>query len=488
MTLYKEKQIHNLYERLKLYGQSEVYPFHMPGHKRNPEFLDFGQTVKMDITEIDGFDNMHHAQGIIDEAQKRAAGLYGADETWFLVNGSSCGLIAAILGSCERGGRILMARNCHKSVYNAVEMGNLQPVYIYPQLVKPLGIYGSVQPEQVEELLERYADIQAVIITSPTYEGIVSNIAAISEIVHRYHIPLIVDEAHGAHFGFSKEFPQTAVRCGADVVVQSAHKTLPSLTQTSLIHLNGDICHRKKIRKYYDFLQTTSPSYIMMASLDHCMILLEQNSSQYFDKYQQMLTDFLEKCRKFKYLHILEASDMVQNNIFDFDMSKIVIYSQSVCACGKWIYSILLNRYHIQLEMAARDDALAMTSFCDTQDGFDRLYRALLEIDSMSEWQTGAFEKYDLPDSMNFSGICPKVRCGEATEMPFEAVDYEQSCGRLSAEYAYIYPPGVPFLVPGEQITEAHLELLRSYKASGFEIEGPEDAALQKLNVLQTNL
>ena len=218
------------------------------------------------------------------------------------------------------------------------------------------------------------------------------------------------------------------------------------------------------------------------------MILLEQNSSQYFDKYQQMLTDFLEKCRKFKYLHILEASDMVQNNIFDFDMSKIVIYSQSVCACGKWIYSILLNRYHIQLEMAARDDALAMTSFCDTQDGFDRLYRALLEIDSMSEWQTGAFEKYDLPDSMNFSGICPKVRCGEATEMPFEAVDYEQSCGRLSAEYAYIYPPGVPFLVPGEQITEAHLELLRSYKASGFEIEGPEDAALQKLNVLQTNL
>ena len=476
---------HDLYQSLKLYGQSDVYPFHMPGHKRNPEFLDFGQTVRMDITEIDGFDNMHHASGIIDAAQKRAARLYGADETWFLVNGSSCGLIAAILGSCERGGRILMARNCHKSVYNAVEMGNLEPIYIYPQLMAPLGIYGSVDPEEVRALLTQFSDIQAVVITSPTYEGVVSDIAAIAEIVHSYHIPLIVDEAHGAHFGFSEAFPQTAVRCGADVVVQSAHKTLPSLTQTSLIHLNGDICHRKKIRKYYDFLQTTSPSYIMMASLDHCMTLLEQNSSQYFDIYQQMLTDFLEKCRNLKHLHILEASDMAQNKIFDFDMSKIDIYSREVCACGKWIYSILLNRYHIQLEMAARDDALAMTSFCDTQEGFDRLYAALVEMDRMPVWQNRQFEVYDLPVSMNFSGICPKVRCGEAVEMSFEVVDFEHACGRLSAEYAYIYPPGVPFLVPGEQITDAHLDLIRSYKASGFEIEGPEDADLRTLNVLK---
>lgn len=472
---------HSLYEQLKDYGQSDVYPFHMPGHKRNPEFLDFGQTVKMDITEIDGFDNMHHAQGIIDTAQKRASRLYGADETWFLVNGSSCGLIAAILGSCARGGRILVSRNCHKSVYNAIEMGNLEPDYIYPELVAPLGIYGSVAPQQVKLLLEKYPDIQAVVITSPTYEGVVSDVASIAEIVHSYHIPLIVDEAHGAHFGFSDAFPQTAVRCGADVIVQSAHKTLPSLTQTSLMHLNGEICHRAKIRKYYDFLQTTSPSYIMMASLDHCMALLEESGQQYFDKYQQMLTDFLEKCRSLKYLHILEAADMDKDKVFDFDMSKIVMYSRPVCACGKWIYSILLNRYHIQLEMAARDSALAMTSFCDTQEGFDRLYAALSEMDD-TDW--ARFETYDIPETMNFSGICPSLQCGEAVDRLSESVDFKQSFGRLSGEYAYIYPPGVPFLVPGEQVTKAHLDLMHSYAAAGFEIEGLEDKKLQKLKVL----
>ena len=194
----------DLYTCLKLYGDGDIYPFHMPGHKRNPEFLDFGKTVQMDITEIEGFDNMHHARGIIDRAQRRAAGLYGADETWFLVNGSSCGLISAILGSCQRGGRILVARNCHKSVYNAIEMGNLTPVYLYPKLVTSIQICGSIQPAQVRAALEAYPDIEAVLITSPTYEGVVSDVAAIAKIVHEKRIPLIVDEAHGAHFGFSE--------------------------------------------------------------------------------------------------------------------------------------------------------------------------------------------------------------------------------------------------------------------------------------------
>lgn len=495
-----------LYDALRSYGRSDIYPFHMPGHKRNPEFLDFGEAVRMDITEIDGFDNMHHPTGIIDAAQARAARLYGADETWFLVNGSSCGLIAAILGCCERGGTVVMARNCHKSVYNAVEMGGLEPVYVYPPGVTPLGIYGSVSPESVRRTLKVHPKAQAVVITSPTYEGVVSDIAGIAQAAHEFGVPLIVDEAHGAHFGFSPWFPETSVRLGADVIVQSAHKTLPSLTQTSLIHLNGTLADRAKIRKYYDFLQTTSPSYLMMASLDHCMVLLEgcgrsgvfrdceyteksnyKYSEDYFEHFHHMLTEFGRKCAGFDNIRLLSQDSVDHDRIFDLDMSKIVIYHRTVGACGKWLYGILLNRYHLQMEMASRDYVLGMTSFCDRQEGFDRLYEALAELDGadLPEFKTYGTAAFEASFAADFE-LCevPEICCGRAVQMPSAAVPYAQAVGRISAEYAYVYPPGVPFLVPGERITQTHMDLMRSCSETGLEIEGLSDPALRTFRVL----
>lgn len=199
-----------LYEKLTAYGNSDYYAFHMPGHKRNMELMRARLPYNIDITEIDGFDDLHHAEELLKELQENAAVVFQAEETHYLVNGSTVGLLSAVMGCTERGGRILMARNCHKSVYNAVYINELRPVYIYPEFSEETDLNGEIHVDQIKKLLEEYEDIQAVVIVSPTYEGVVSDIEAIAEIVHEYKIPLIVDEAHGAHFGFHSYFPQNA--------------------------------------------------------------------------------------------------------------------------------------------------------------------------------------------------------------------------------------------------------------------------------------
>ena len=223
-----------LIDDLEEYAQSDYYPFHMPGHKRKS--LSFPNPYEIDITEIDGFDNLHHATGMIKEAEVRGAELYHSKRCFFLVNGSTCGLLAAISAATRRGDKVLVARNCHKAVYHALYMNELQAEYLYPSITKN-GIQGQITAEQVQESLYENPDAVAVILTSPTYEGIVSDVAKIAEVCHEHGIPLIVDEAHGAHFGFGGGFPENAVKLGADAVIMSLHKTLPSFTQTALLHL-----------------------------------------------------------------------------------------------------------------------------------------------------------------------------------------------------------------------------------------------------------
>ena len=225
-----------MYQQLISYGESDVYPFHMPGHKRRA--LPFPNPYTIDITEIDGFDNLHHAEGLIREAEERAAKLYGADRSYYLVNGSTCGLLAAICAAARRGDKVLAARNCHKAVYHAISMQGLAAEFLYPAITRG-DLQGQITAAQVEEALTKHPDIAVVILASPTYEGIVSDVAAIAACCHAHGAALIVDEAHGAHFGFGAGFPENAVRLGADAVIMSLHKTLPSFTQTALLHCHG---------------------------------------------------------------------------------------------------------------------------------------------------------------------------------------------------------------------------------------------------------
>lgn len=453
-----------IYERLKEYRNSDFYGFHMPGHKRNENIINAELPYGIDITEIDDFDDLHHADGIIKEAEKRAANLYHADETHFLVNGSTSGILSAVLGCTEKGGKILMSRNCHKSVYHAVFMNELNPVYIYPEFSDEMQLNGEIKAEDVKKELERNQGIEAVMIVSPSYDGVVSDVAQIAEAAHEKGIPLIVDEAHGAHFGLHPYFPDNANQRGADVVIHSTHKTLPALTQTALIHMNGAIADRERIRSYLHIVQSSSPSYVLMASIDECMELIENDGGELFTYYVMNLERIRNNLKNLKHLKLLETEH--------FDRSKIVISTQNTEITGKQLADILRERYYIQLEMAAGTYALAMTSPGDTEEGFQRLDEALHKIDADLHEKWLKRPSGRLPEAervYSSSGMDNYVRKHPEKKI---YLPWEEAAGYISTEYAYLYPPGSPLIVPGEKVTEEIIHCLSWYEEIGFSIEG----------------
>ena len=446
----------------------------MPGHKRNGEIMENGLPYQIDITEIEGFDDLHHARELLKEAQERAARVYHAEETCYLINGSTSGILSGLLGCTHKGGRILAARNCHKSVYAAIYMHELDVEYIYPEYDEKTGLNGAIDADAVRRiLLEDRTEhcgkttISAIVITSPTYDGVVTDIRRIADTVHEFGIPLIVDEAHGAHFGFHPYFPENANQQGADVVIHSLHKTLPSLTQTALIHLNGNLINRERVRKYVHMLQTSSPSYVLMASMDECIRFLEREQDA-FVLYQERLKKLRRELKKLKKLQLVETNA--------YDCSKIVISTKNTVKgqevyTGKILYEELLTSYHLQMEMASREYVLAMTSVCDTEEGFRRLKEALFQIDE-------SLERKEIDNtSMELPRLQRVYTSAEAENLSEEKSNVEillpKECQeRISLEYAYVYPPGIPLIVPGERISKKAVELLQLYEKSGFDIEG----------------
>lgn len=454
-----------IYEKLSAYSQSDYYGFHMPGHKRHlvEEMPDL--PYHLDITEIEGFDDLHHAQDLLLEAQERAADLYGAEETHYLINGSTAGILSAIAGVTRKGDTILVARNCHKSVYHAIDMKELHPVYLYPEFDSQAGLNTKVSADDVEKALVENPKIRAVVIVSPTYDGVVSDVKAISEVVHKKGIPLIVDEAHGAHFGFHSYFPKNSNFQGADIVIHSLHKTLPSLTQTALLHMNGTLVNREAVRDYLHMLQSSSPSYLLMASIDSCVNLLKQEGANLFDPYVVRLEKLRKSLKKLQSLQLVETED--------YDRSKIVISAGGSGVSGKELQNLLLSDYHLQMEMAAGNYVLAMTSVGDTEEGFVRLEKALFELDEslekkVSEEMNIKPPKTELVYTTAQMKRMKKKQKGEAVSV----LPWKESIGFISMEYAYLYPPGTPMIVPGERITKEITDALRQYERLGFSIEG----------------
>lgn len=455
-----------LYDKLKSYSESDFYGFHMPGHKRNKALLGIELPYELDITEIDGFDDLHHADGILKEAQERAARVFGAEESHFLVNGSTAGILSAIMGCTHRGDKILVARHCHKSVYHAIYLNGLVPKYVYPEFDISMHMNGEIRKEDVKKALEKDSDVKAVVIVSPNYDGVVSDVEGIAQVAHEYGIPLIVDEAHGPHFGFHRAFPQRANDLGADVVINSLHKTLPSLTQTAILHINGQIVNRKRIRKYLDMLQSSSPSYLFMASLDACVDFLDGKCEEAFELYEEMLEKFRKNLEQLKHLHILRTEH--------YDISKVVISTADTNITSPQLAELLRKEYHLEMEMTGGTYVLAMTTVADTEEGLERLEKALLEIDGHLE------KKEENAKDKAISGELPLL---EQCFTPQQAADYEEdgeseeipwkeSEGRISLEYAYLYPPGSPVIVPGERISREAVELLTYYEKQKLQIEG----------------
>ena len=500
-----------LYDLLKAYGESDAYPFHMPGHKR--QIKDFGNPFEIDITEIHGFDNLHHAEGVLKEAQERLARLRNSEDAWFLVNGSSCGILSAVSACTRVGGKILAARNCHKAVYHAIYLRQLRPVYLWPMRETEYGLNGGIDPEDMRKILESDPEIQSVIVTSPTYDGVVSDIRALADIAHAHGIPLIVDEAHGAHFGFHEYFPVSAVSLGADIVIQSFHKTLPSLTQTAVMFRNGKLTDRERLARFLGIYQSSSPSYVFMASLDRCTALLEEKGDTLFEEFAGRLEAFRKKAEQWNSIQVPGKELIGRNGVFDLDRSKLVLSVKGVCS-GEELSSRLREEYHLEMEMDAAGYALALTSFLDTEEGFERLAEALTQIDkelhemqaeqmqkevhneNLDEWTKKAGkipaaaekplenkENGQIPDYVfENEYVCSPADAWDALS---ERISLKDSLGRISGEFMYLYPPGIPLLVPGERISQELLARVQGCLESGLSIQGMEDFSCQTVRVLK---
>ena len=497
-----------LINRLAAYARSDMYPFHMPGHKRRtgPEdsFMNscvdsFTNPFAVDITEIEGFDNLHHPEGILKDSMKWAADVYGADQTYYLINGSTGGILAAVCGSVPRGGRILVSRNCHKSVYHGICLNQLKTSYAYPQEIEGLGIQGGITAEDVDRMLNRYMDTQAVLIVCPTYDGIVSDIEAIARIVHRAGLPLIVDEAHGAHFRYDAMFPVSALDLGADVVIQSVHKTLPSLTQTALLHIKcnrpdgGCYADRERIDRYIHMVQSSSPSYVLMASIENSIYQMEQTDMA---PYGKQLHKLRRRLGQMRHLRLADTGLIGQAGIRDLDISKIVVSTRGTCLypaedgltgfTGAQLDDILRREYHLEMEMCGADYVTAITTVMDSGEGLERLGDALTRIDTQL---TDAGYKPD-GRSGNQKSVY-SMRCdtamsmGEAMEEKMASVGLEDSAGCISGEFVYIYPPGIPIVAPGEWISRPILEVILEYRDKGLPVQGPADQSLRTIRVVQ---
>lgn len=491
----------SLWQELEKYSASDYYPFHMPGHKRLPEegalacykrfpeesvlacykrLFDF---YRYDITEIEGFDNLHDARGLLRSMQQRAARVFHAEESFFLVNGSTGGILSAVAAVAKEGKKLLMARNCHKSVYNAVLLNRLQAEYLWPETIEEFDVQGEITAAQIERQIRNRRDICGVVITSPTYDGIISDVRKIAEAVHARHIPLVVDEAHGAHFALSEKAPKSAVECGADIVINSLHKTLPALTQTALLHVQGTLIDRQKLREYLRVYQSSSPSYLLMASIDACIDHMEREGKKSHERLLALRERIDERTADFSHISIMPDGERR-------DPGKLVISVKNADMSGHQLYRILLEKYHLQMEMAAPSYVLGILTGLDTWEGVDRLVHALEEIDrdivseENEKIKTGTFgcaesdeikKRAGTTDIYHTIPLSSGLSIYEAAGREKEWIFPEEAAGRVSGGFLYFYPPGIPLLVPGEIIGEKQVFLMKRCREREAYLTGISD-------------
>ncbi len=450
----------------------------MPGHKRARKLLHEMDPFDVDFTEIDGLDNLHHPEGILRDSMEEAAGFYGTKKTWFLVNGSSCGLLAAIAATTRIGDKILIGRNCHKAVYHSGLLRNLDMEYVYPELIPEYGIQGGYTPEKIEKALCENPDIKTVVLTSPTYDGVVSDIEKIAEIVHRHGGILIVDEAHGAHFCLMEKGPKPAYLCGADLVIESLHKTLPALTQSAVLHLQGSRVEDWKVQKQLEIFETSSPSYLLMASMDECLREMQLHGTELMKILQSNLDEFRKKAEAWKWIRLPGKALVGSNGVFSYDETKLVFSVSGANISGRDLSEKLRNDYQIELEMETMNYALALCSIYDSKEAIEKLADALTEIDGELEETETSFSHCYVENQKVFSIY-------EAEIQEKETISLEKALGRISGEFIYFYPPGIPVLAPGEVISKETLSTIEEAMKQGIVVNGLADYNQNEIQVIK---
>ncbi|HOM42311.1 MAG TPA: aminotransferase class I/II-fold pyridoxal phosphate-dependent enzyme, partial [Bacillota bacterium] len=472
---------------LRAYKNEGAVPFHMPGHKRGNIYkktgLDFlsEDILALDTTEVPGVDNLHCPEGAVLEAQSLAAEAFGADYTFFLVNGTTSGIYSMIMASANPGDKIIIPRNCHRSVYGAVILGRLIPVYIEPEINYEFGIAMGIKPETLESILEKHSDAKAVVITNPTFYGVCSDLKRIAEIVHNRGMLLLVDEAHGSHFCFNERLPISALEAGADMTSQSIHKTLPSMTQSSMLHVKSERVDIEKLKIFLQLVQTTSPSHILLASLDAARFIMQQYGRELLDDAIDWSNWARNEINDTEGCCCLGPDRAGRYGAVDFDPTRLTVNFGASGISGTKAEEILRKNFKIQVEMSDLYNIVAITTIGDYRSDYEAFVKAVKKL-------VGTAEK------RKAKVMAPAVllRPQEPSLMPWEAVYYEKeqvdmgkSTGRICGEMIIPYPPGIPVLMPGETISREIYEYLKLCVEHGIKLNGISDSKLKKVWVLK---
>jgi arginine decarboxylase len=473
-------------EALQQWVNQAHAPFYTPGHKRgigmNQLLLDkWGADVfGWDLPELPGLDNLQAPAGIIGQAQALAAEVFGAEQTWFLVNGSTAGVMAAILATVGEGEKIILPRNIHSSAISGIIHAGAIPIFINPAYDQDLDLAHGITPAAVKFALEQHPDAKAVMVIYPTYYGACGDLAAIAAIVHSYQIPLLVDEAHGAHFGFHPDLPPAALTLGADLTVQSTHKLLGSLTQSAMLHVNSNRIDTEKISRSLRLLQSTSPSYLLLASLDAARQQMAVNGRELMSKTIKLANIARAKIAQIDQLSVVELANPVPG--FNYlDPTRLTVTVTDLNLTGFAADEILTAELGVVAELPSIQHLTFIVSLGNSQSDIDRLIWALTELATHHAVDLPlSFPLLELPQQLTEMAMTP--RQADRSAQITEPVD--RAIGKISAESICPYPPGIPVLIPGELITIEALAYLRQILDSGGELVGCSDPALERIRVV----
>lgn len=471
-----------IYEALEQFRRMRIVPFDVPGHKRgrgNPELSGLlgDRCVNIDVNSMKPLDNLCHPVSVIKAAEELAAEAFGAAHAFLMVGGTTSAVQSMALACCKKGDKIIMPRNVHRSIINALVLCGARPVYVNPDVDRHLGISLGMKVEQVEQAIRDNPDAVAVFVNNPTYYGICSDLRTIVEAAHSHGMKVLVDEAHGTHFYFGESFPVTAMAAGADMASVSMHKSGGSLTQSSLLLVGKDM-HPGYVRQIINLTQTTSASYLLLSSLDISRRNLALRGREAFAKVAELAEYAREEINRIGGYYAFGDELVNRDSIFDFDPTKLSVHTLDIGLAGIEVYDILRDEYDIQIEFGDLGNMLAYLSIGDRKQEVERLVSALADIKRRYQKdKTGMLSQEYIPPRVVMT---PQ----ESFYAPKEQLPIQEAEGRICSEFVMCYPPGIPILAPGEEITDEIIEYILYAKEKGCSMTGPEDEKIEKINVV----
>jgi arginine decarboxylase len=484
-----------LLDALKACAAHPHAPFYTPGHKRgvgiSPPLTNLlGKEVfHADLTELAELDNLFTPQGVIRAAQELAAEAFFATKTWFLVNGSTCGVEAAILATCGVGDKIILPRNVHSSAIAGLILSGAIPIFVNPEYDPVLDIAHSITPNAVQAALEKHPDAKAVFAVYPTYYGVCGNLSAIAHITHQYNIPLLVDEAHGPHFAFHPELPTPALKAGADLTVQSIHKVLGAMTQASMLHVQGSRIDCDRISKALQLVQSTSPSYLLLASLDAARQQMALYGKKLMSRTLQLADEARTRISEIPGLSVLQIPSEGKSSpgFMALDRTRLTVTVSGLGLTGFEAEEILDEKLGVTAELASLQHLTLIISLGNTPDDIEQLVQGFTTLAEMTSFVfPQAKKRFVMWDDIFNVGNSVQISPREAFFAVSETLPVEETTNRISTEIVCPYPPGIPVLMPGEVITKRALEYLQQIQARGGFICGCADTSLKTLKVVKS--